>query len=115
MRYNYKDCHNKEQEIQNNIYFKTQETQMNICEEYILRVFTFHIHLGSVVHVCNLSFDGAVGAELPAGPAVHDVCLAAGRHLVTLADHHQLGFVPSTSNLQSSSISCILTTFSAFP
>ena len=53
-----------------------------------------HIHLGSVVHVCNLSFDGAVGAELPAGPAVHDVCLAAGRHLVTLADPHQLGFVP---------------------
>ena len=23
------------------IYFKTQETQINICEEYILRVFTF--------------------------------------------------------------------------
>ena len=49
----------------------------------------------SFVPGCNLSFDGAVGAGLPVGPADHDIRLAADRHLVPLADRHQLGRVPS--------------------
>ena len=79
----------------------------------------------SFVPGCNLSFDGAVGAGLPVGPAVHDIRLADHRHqppchsgrpppawpcpTVPLS-HCPIHLHPFV--LQPS-VSCILTTFSA--